>query len=73
MYKCNAHKRINVCKKIIHLLSKEEVTFSEYPEIIEHLNVLIAAAKDDIEYPDYKHWYTNTKAITADDTIIEEW
>lgn len=73
MFVCNTKKRIDVCKKIIHILSTEDVTYSEYPEIIAHLNDLIAAVRDDLEYPDYDHWINKTKATNADDIAIAEW
>lgn len=73
LFKCNSQKRINVCKKLIHVLDAENVTYSEYPEIIDHLNDLITAARDDLEYPDYDHWFNKTKAVDANDIAIEEW
>lgn len=71
MYIYPLDKQIDVAIKIIKLIEKEKVTFSEYPFISELVNDIVNCQKQDLEYPDMFHLINNIKAIDTDNYIIK--
>lgn len=64
-------KQIDVAIKIIKLLEKEKVTFSEFPFISDLVNDIVKCQKEDLEYPDMCHFRNNIKAINTDNYVIK--
>lgn len=71
MYIYPLDKQINVAIKIIKLMEKEKVSFSEYPFISELVNDMVECQKQDLEFPDMFHLRNNIKAVNADNYLIK--
>ena len=71
MYIYPLDKQIDVAIKIMKLMDKEKVSFSEYPFISELINDMVECQKQALEFPNMFHFRNNIKAVNTDNCLIK--